>query len=113
MFRKSGTLLPLGRRLLEPAVAHAERGVYGLALAQELAGTEGETKLVAHGTMCKALDRMRRAGWLTAAWEDPETAEQEGRPRRKIYRVTGEGVRTLQEAPRVGEGRTGLAEVTG
>jgi PadR family transcriptional regulator, regulatory protein PadR len=113
MFRKPGTLLPLERRLLEVAVGHAERGVYGFALAQELAGEQGETKLVAHGTLYKALDRMRRAGWLTAAWEDPETAETQGRPRRKIYRVTGEGIRALQEAPRVGEGHTGLGEVTG
>lgn len=113
MFRKPGTLLPLERRLLELAVGHAERGVYGFGLAQELAGEEGETKLVAHGTMYKALDRMRRAGWLTATWEDPETAEAEGRPRRKIYRVTGEGVRALQTAPRVGEGHAGLGQVTG
>ena len=63
-FRKKGTLLPLEQRILELAVAHRGGGVYGFALAQELAGEGGETKLVSHGTMYKALDRMRRAGLL-------------------------------------------------
>ncbi len=113
MFRKPGTLIPLERRLLEMAVRHHDRGVYGFALAQELAGEEGETKLVAHGTMYKALDRMRRAGLLSAEWEDAEAAAAEGRPRRKIYRVTAEGVAALH---RDGAGRAvprGLGEVPG
>lgn len=82
-------------------------------MAQELSGEGGETKLVAHGTMYKALDRMRRAEWLTAAWEDSEIAEAEGRPRRKIYRVTAEGMQVLQAARAAGEAGMGLREITG
>ena len=95
MFRKAGTLIPLERRLLEAASRHGLSGVYGFALAQELAGEEGTTKLVAHGTMYKALDRLRRAGLLDAGWEDADAAAESGRPRRKIYRLTATGARAL------------------
>ena len=97
-FRKPGTLLPLERRVLELAVRHAPAGVYGFALAQELADQHGATRLVSHGTLYKALDRMRRAGLLAADWEDADAAADEGRPRRRIYVVTAEGNRALQTA---------------
>ncbi len=96
-FRKPGTLLPLERRILEVAV-EASAGVYGFALAQELAGDRRERGLVAHGTLYKALDRMRRAGLRTAEWEDADTAAAEGRPRRRVYVVTAEGRRVLDVA---------------
>jgi DNA-binding PadR family transcriptional regulator len=101
VFRRPGTLLPLERRVLEIAVERAPEGVYGFSLAQDLATRDGDTRLVAHGTLYKALDRMRRAGLLTADWEDAEAAADEGRPRRRIYRVTAEGRRVLAEAPRI------------
>lgn len=104
-FRRSGTLLPLERNILEVAVSRAPAGVYGFALAQELA--DGGA-LIAHGTLYKALDRMRRAGLLSAVWEDPVEAETEGRPRRRVYTVTAAGARALRQ---VGEpGAQGLGE---
>src|SRR4051812_26492022 len=109
MFRRPGTLLPLERRLLEAASRHGRSGIYGFALAQEIAGARGETKLVSHGTMYKALDRLRRAGLLDAEWEDADEAAESGRPRRKIYRLTADGVLALdgvaasEAAPRLGE----------
>jgi len=112
MFRKPGTLLPLERRLLEAAARCGGQGVYGFALAQELAGAQGETKLIAHGTMYKALDRMRRAGLLSAGWEDADAAAEQGRPRRKIYRLTAAGVRALEDAAVSGVRWPGLGEVT-
>ena len=105
-FRKKGTLLPLEQQILELTVTHGGGGVYGFALAQELAGERGETKLVSHGTMYKALDRLRRDGLLDSEWEDPEVAEAAGRPRRRIYHVTGAGVQALERAGV--EERTGL-----
>jgi len=98
MYRKKGTLLPLERQVLEIAVTRQASGVYGFLLAQELAGERGETRLVSHGTLYKALDRMRRAGLLAAEWEPAEAAADEGRPRRRIYRVTAEGARALDAA---------------
>jgi PadR family transcriptional regulator PadR len=85
--------------VLELAVERAPERVYGFALAQALAERDGHTRLVAHGTLYKALDRMRRAGLLTAEWEDPGVAAEEGRPRRRVYQVTAEGRRALVEDP--------------
>lgn len=101
MFRRPGTLLPLERRVLEVAVDRAPVGVYGFSLAQDLAERDGDSRLVAHGTLYKALDRMKKAGLLTAEWEDAAVAADEGRPRRRVYQVTAEGRRALVDAPQV------------
>ncbi|WP_354002493.1 PadR family transcriptional regulator [Agromyces larvae] len=63
---------------------------YGFALARELSQADNGS-LTAHGTLYKALGRMTEGGLLSAQWEDPAIAEAEGRPRRKLYRVTGQG----------------------
>ena len=60
------------RRVLEVGLRSGDSGMYGFLLAQELAGGSGETRLVAHGTLYKALDRLRRAGLLEAEWEDAD-----------------------------------------
>jgi DNA-binding PadR family transcriptional regulator len=99
MYRRPGTLLPLERRILDIAVRRGNEGMYGFALAQELAGERGTTGLVAHGTLYKVLDRMRRAGLLTATWEESRAADADHRPRRRMYRVTAEGVRVARAAP--------------
>ena len=58
-----------------------------------LAG-EGST-LTAHGTLYKALGRLEKAGLLESEWEDAAAAEDEGRPRRRLYSVTGAGALAL------------------
>jgi DNA-binding PadR family transcriptional regulator len=40
---------------------------------------------------------MERAGLLESEWEDPDVAVGEGRPRRRLYTVTGRGERALYE----------------
>jgi DNA-binding PadR family transcriptional regulator len=40
------------------------------------------------GTVYPILDRLERAGWVVGAWEVGRPA---GRPRRRLYRMTGEG----------------------
>lgn len=70
---------------------------YGFALAKALAGRNGEG-LTAHGTLYKALARMTDAGLLDASWEDAALAEAAGRPRRRLYTVSGEGIRAHQAA---------------
>ncbi|MEU7863288.1 PadR family transcriptional regulator [Nonomuraea sp. NPDC049141] len=41
-------------------------------------------------TVYKVLDRLEDAGWITGAWEELEP--DASRPRRRFYRLTGEGV---------------------
>ena len=113
VFRKAGTLLPLERSILEVGVRRGGKGMYGFWLAQQLSHAEGTTSLVAHGTLYKALDRMRQAGLLQAEWEDPEAAAEAGRPRRRVYRVTAAGATALRAVQpqraarrRPGEART-------
>ena len=93
-------MLPLEVAILEHGIANET--FYGFALARSL--SDGDSALTAHGTLYKALARMTEAGLLTAEWEDHSPAEAEGRPRRRLYRVTGEGARALaasQAAARV------------
>ncbi len=42
------------------------------------------------GTLYPALARMERFGWLASRWEAVDPAEV-GRPRRRLYHLTGEG----------------------
>jgi PadR family transcriptional regulator PadR len=117
MRRKPGTLLPIEADILAAGLdlARADQArFHGFQLAKQLADQAGARKLTAHGTLYKALDRLADAGLLTRAWEDPEAATAEGRPRRRLYQVTGAGERALtawqagQAAPSSGPGRPGL-----
>ncbi len=98
MRRKAGTLLPLEISILETAIDLRRRGeeeFHGFAVAKQLAEREQARTLTAHGTLYKALERMQRAGLLESRWEEPEVAAAEGRPRRRLYRVTGLGEQAL------------------
>jgi PadR family transcriptional regulator PadR len=107
MFRRPGVLLPLERRILEIALSHAADGVYGFALAKELADERGTTRLIAHGTLYKALGRLSQAGLLTAEWEEASIAQTETRPRRRVYRVTAQTAAACTQTPEVGGARWG------
>ncbi|BDZ65067.1 PadR family transcriptional regulator [Agromyces mangrovi Wang et al. 2018] len=88
--RRPGTLLPLELAILDLAVAAPDEDFHGFAIARRLADDSGRS-LTAHGTLYKALTRMAEMGLLESHWEEPEAAEREGRPRRRLYRVTAEG----------------------
>jgi DNA-binding PadR family transcriptional regulator len=99
--RTAGQLLPLEVDLLSAGVALADRGepeFHGYALAAALAEATDARRLTAHGTLYKALGRLAKAGLLDARWEDPAVAEAQGRPRRRLYRVTGSGAVALAES---------------
>ncbi len=49
------------------------------------------------GTVYPTLGRLRKSGLIKAQWEDQRVAEREGRPRRRYYDLTGDGVRALAE----------------
>ena len=113
--RRPDTLLPLELRILEAAMTQpgADDAFYGFGIARRLADDEG-TALTAHGTLYKALNRMAAMGLLQSHWEDAETAELEGRPRRRLYRLTADGVRAAvaaraADAPKAAAARVKIA----
>lgn len=94
MRRKPGTILPLEAAVLSAAVDLEAAGTHrfhGFLLAKHLREAEGARSLTAHGTLYKALARMETAGLLTSEWEDPDVAAEDGRPRRRLYRITANG----------------------
>lgn len=68
---------------------------HGFRLAKVIAESDGARTLTAHGTLYKALGRLEAAGLLSSAWEEPDTAAAEGRPRRRLYEVTGAAERAV------------------
>ena len=99
------TLAILAAMLSDPA-----RPWYGLELVDD-SGLKS-------GTIYPALARLERAGWLASRWEtvDPHAA---GRPRRRLYELTGTGIeharheidkqlRTLRPAARLPGGPQGV-----
>ena len=83
--RVSNQMLRLASAMLETP----EEATYGLELSKS-AGLKT-------GTIYPALARMERAGWIESEWET-ERAEDLGRPRRRLYRLTGVGEAVLREA---------------
>jgi len=63
---------------------------YGLELC-ELAGLPS-------GTIYPILARLEQAGWVDSVWEDPAVHEDQGRPRRRFYRITQDGAVQAREA---------------
>lgn len=98
VFRRPGGLLPLEEDLLAVIGQCGQQGIHGFALAQALAELRDQRALVAHGTLYKALDRLRGRGLLDASWEPAELAASAGRPRRRQYLLTAEGAHVLAAA---------------
>jgi DNA-binding PadR family transcriptional regulator len=97
--RKPGTLLPLETEILEMALSMLRAGqatFHGFGLAQTMREQSGSRSLTAHGTLYKALGRLEEFGLLTSRWED--AAAVDGRPRRRLYELTGEGARVAGSA---------------
>lgn len=49
------------------------------------------------GTVYPTLGRLKKSGLVKGAWEDQRVADREGRPRRRYYELTPDGLRTLVE----------------
>jgi DNA-binding PadR family transcriptional regulator len=100
MRRKQGALVPLEIAILEVAVDLRQRGVpeaHGFLLAKEIRDERQARRLTAYGTLYKALERLERSGLLESRWEDPHIGASEGRPRRRLYRVTLAGDEALAQ----------------
>jgi DNA-binding PadR family transcriptional regulator len=97
--RKPGTLLPLETEILEVALSMLRSGqaiFHGFGLAQAMREQTGSRSLTGHGTLYKALNRLEEFGLLTSRWEDAAAAE--GRPRRRLYELTGQGAHVAEQA---------------
>ena len=49
------------------------------------------------GTLYPILARLEKTGWLTSSWEAAQPSEV-GRPRKRLYRLTGVGQQRAQRA---------------
>jgi len=78
------TLLVIGALLERPSDTH-----YGLEIVEETG--------LKSGTLYPILARLEVAGWLASEWEDVEPARA-GRPRRRLYHLTGQGEAAAREA---------------
>jgi PadR family transcriptional regulator PadR len=98
--RKPGTLLPLETEILETALSMLRSGqatFHGFGLAQSMREQSGSRSLTGHGTLYKALSRLEELGLLSSRWEDASAAA-EGRPRRRLYELTGQGAGVAEQA---------------
>ncbi len=109
MRRKPGTLLSIEVAILSAGLeltGPGRPGFHGFGIANTIKERAGARLLTAHGTLYKALQRMERAGLLASAWEDPLIAAEQGRPRRRLYQVTGAGEAALARS-RISESTRG------
>lgn len=91
-------MLPIEEAILAAGFDLRWRGdseFHGFAIAKRMADVGQAQQLTAHGTLYKALGRMEAAGMLESRWEEADLALAEGRPRRRLYRMTGLGERAL------------------
>ena len=98
MRRKPGALLPIELAILTAGIDLRRIGTdefHGFAVAKRMEDIGEAYQLTAYGTLYKALGRMETAGLLESRWEKADLALEEGRPRRRLYRVTGAGARAL------------------
>jgi transcriptional regulator len=65
--------------------------LHGYALAQAIMRTSDELVRVDEGSLYPALQRMLKAGWLSAAWSVSERNRQV-----RVYRLTPRGRRQLE-----------------
>lgn len=68
--------------VLSAMVSDANADWYGLELSKRSG--------LKPGTIYPILDRLLKVGWLERRWEDIDPAV-EGRPKRRLYRLTGVG----------------------
>ncbi|MDP3207624.1 MAG: helix-turn-helix transcriptional regulator [Rhodoglobus sp.] len=98
MRRKAGSLISIEAEILEAALRLRRSGedrFHGFLIAKQLEHGAAAGTLTAHGTLYKALGRLETAGLLESNWEDPEIAAAAGRPRRRLYEITGSAERAL------------------
>src|ERR1700674_867385 len=76
-------------KVLRIFLAEFERGRSGAEISK--------LAKVGSGTLYPMLARLEKAGWLSSEWEDIEPSEV-GRPRRRFYKLTGNGQKNVHAA---------------
>lgn len=92
--RKPGQLIAIEVEILMESLrltVSGQQEFHGFRMAKELRNGDSSEGLIGHGTLYKALGRLETAGLLDSRWEDPDAAAAEGRPRRRLYRITSDG----------------------
>jgi DNA-binding PadR family transcriptional regulator len=92
--RKAGELIAIEIDILVEALRLTTGGqseFHGFGIAKELRDGRQSQGLIAHGTLYKALSRLETGGLLESTLEDPDIAAEQGRPRRRLYRITNAG----------------------
>ena len=75
--------------VLRAMLAEPTQEMYGLQI--------GQAAELPSGTIHPILARLEGCGWLESRWEDIDPAE-EGRPRRRYYRLNAEGAECARTA---------------
>src|SRR3982074_1659275 len=84
-------------------------GTFMSSNTRELSGAEiAKFSQLSSGTLYPILYRLEEFGWLDSRWETGDPAAL-GRPRRRYYRITGEGVKRVQQVVRELTPPAGLA----
>jgi DNA-binding PadR family transcriptional regulator len=99
---KTPRLTPQTLALLNALLIRPADWKYGLELIEQL-GIKG-------GTVYPTLARLERFGWLESNHETIDPSEA-GRPRRRLYRLTGEGQRQAEDALERWRRMLGMIEV--
>ena len=77
------------QRVLEALLADPGRELYGIEI--------GDAAALRSGTVHPILARLEGVGWLESRWEDVDPSAA-GRPPRRYYRLTAEGVPSARAA---------------
>jgi DNA-binding PadR family transcriptional regulator len=77
------------QRVLEVLLDDPQRDLYGLEI--------GDAAGLRSGTVHPILARLEGYGWLVSRWEEVD-ASAEGRPARRYYRLTPDGVQAARAA---------------
>ncbi|SBW18856.1 hypothetical protein FDG2_0858 [Candidatus Protofrankia californiensis] len=75
-------------KVLHAMVKNQPQRYYGLELV--------EATSLPSGSIYPILARLKKAGWVSSDWEDVDPAK-EGRPRRRFYRLTDEGLQRARD----------------
>jgi DNA-binding PadR family transcriptional regulator len=97
--RQPGSLFPLEVAILATCQRAGEPGIHGFAIARQMLEHGDTRRLAATGTLYRALYRMEEAGLLESSWATPADEETTASPRRRMYRITQNGVTALATAP--------------
>jgi DNA-binding PadR family transcriptional regulator len=100
--RKAGALVPLEQSILSAAARLLKSDVqafHGYQIAKYLADDADRRLLTAYGTLYRALGRLEKMGLLESRWEDPQIAQDEARPGRRLYTLTRTGLAAARLAP--------------